>query len=147
MEPSAWTAVRVRHSEQTLIDHGLSVYSVAARYDAIGDLAALSQIITEAEAPDSALQQVTAVLPGHRGHRLGLLVKIDMLDLTGREPAVRHFLTGNAGANAHMIAINEQLGQGSAGTRSSTSRASARLSRRSPGGATAADHAASLWQP
>jgi RimJ/RimL family protein N-acetyltransferase len=30
--------------------------------------------------------------------------------LQEREPAVRHIETGNAGANAHMIAINEQLG-------------------------------------
>ena len=111
MEPSAWTAERVRQSEQALIDHKLSLYSVAARHDSTGDFAALTQILTEADQPDWAFQQVTAVLSEHRGHRLGLLVKIDMLDLvTGHEPAVRHFLTGNAGANAHMIAINEQLG-------------------------------------
>lgn len=34
-----------------------------------------------------------------------------MLDLlAGREPSVRHILTGNAGDNQHMIAINELLG-------------------------------------
>ncbi len=51
------------------------------------------------------------VLAGHRGHRLGLLVKVVMLEwLTEAEPAIRRILTGNAGANAHMIAINERLG-------------------------------------
>jgi RimJ/RimL family protein N-acetyltransferase len=54
---------------------------------------------------------VTAVVPAHRGHRLGLLVKIAMLELLAeREPAIRRIYTGNAGSNAHMIAINEQLG-------------------------------------
>ncbi len=111
IEPSVWTAERVRESEQSMIDHGLTLYSVAARHDASGNLAALTQVITEADTPDWAFQQITAVLSGHRGHRLGLLVKIGMIGLVmAREPAVRHFHTGNAGANAHMIAINERLG-------------------------------------
>jgi GNAT superfamily N-acetyltransferase len=110
-EPWAWTADRVRQSEQTIIDHELALYSVAARHDATGDFAALTQVCTEADNPDWAFQQVTAVLPKHRGHRLGLLVKIAMLDLLAvHEPAVRRIETSNAGANAHMIAINEQLG-------------------------------------
>jgi RimJ/RimL family protein N-acetyltransferase len=54
---------------------------------------------------------VTAVLPEHRGHRLGLLVKIAMLDLLASQaPDVDRIFTGNAGSNQHMIAINEQLG-------------------------------------
>ncbi len=54
---------------------------------------------------------ITAVLPEHRGHRLGLLVKAEMLALlTANEPAIRHVVTGNADSNRHMIAINEQLG-------------------------------------
>ena len=47
----------------------------------------------------------------HRGRRLGLLVKLEMLVLlTGREPQLATIITGNADANQHMIAINEQLG-------------------------------------
>ncbi len=111
VEPRVWTAERVREAEQSMIDHGLTLYSVAARHDASGNLAALTQVITEADTPDWAFQQITAVLSGHRGHRLGLLVKIGVIGLVmAREPAVRRFQTGNAGANAHMIAINEQLG-------------------------------------
>jgi GNAT superfamily N-acetyltransferase len=110
-DPTAWTAERVRQSEQTMIDHELAIYAIAARHDATGDLAALTQVCTEASTPDWAFQQITAVLPKHRGHRLGLLTKIAMLDLLATEqPAVRRIQTGNAGANAHMIAINEQLG-------------------------------------
>jgi GNAT superfamily N-acetyltransferase len=111
MEPSAWPADRVRESERTMIEHQLTIYSVAARHDGTGDLAALTQMCTEADTPDWAFQQITAVRPDHRGHRLGLLVKIAMMDLlAAHEPAVRRIQTGNAGSNAHMIAINEQLG-------------------------------------
>jgi len=111
VEPQVWDAARIRHSEQTLIEHKLTCYAVAARHDVSGELVALTEMVTEAETPDWAFQQITAVLPGHRGHRLGLLVKVAMLEqLLTQLPAVRYIQTGNAGANAHMIAINEQLG-------------------------------------
>ena len=111
MEPSAWTADRVLQSEQTMVEHRLAIYSVAARHDTTGQFAALTQVCAEADSPDWAVQQITAVRPEHRGHRLGLLTKIAMLELLAKlEPGVRRIQTGNAGANAHMIAINEQLG-------------------------------------
>jgi len=40
-----------------------------------------------------------------------MLIKIAMFDLLAtHQPALRHIETGNAGGNAHLIAINEQLG-------------------------------------
>lgn len=111
IELTNWTPDRIRRMERLMAENGLTLYSVAARHDASGELAALTQLCTELHTPEWAFQQLTAVLPGHRGHRLGLLVKIANLELLAeREPGVRHIQTGNAGANAHMIAINEQLG-------------------------------------
>jgi GNAT superfamily N-acetyltransferase len=111
VEPSAWNADRLRRSEQSMIEHGLTNYAVAARHDATARIAALTEICTEVDTPDWGFQQITAVLPEHRGHRLGLLIKIAMLELlTRHEPNVRHIQTGNADANQHMIAINEELG-------------------------------------
>ena len=50
-------------------------------------------------------------MPAHRGHRLGLLVKIAMMQLVSEhEPDVRHIQTFNAHTNDHMVAINQQLG-------------------------------------
>ena len=47
----------------------------------------------------------------HRGHRLGLLVKVAMLEwLAEREPQLTRIVTGNADGNEHMIAINDELG-------------------------------------
>ncbi len=56
-------------------------------------------------------QLITAVTRKHRGHRLGLIVKIAMLDLLATaEPQLERIVTWNAQANEHMIAVNEALG-------------------------------------
>jgi GNAT superfamily N-acetyltransferase len=111
VEPEAMDAERIRDLERTCLASGQQFYSVAARHDATRRLVGITQIIVEADTPDWGFQMDTAVLPAHRGHRLGLLVKAEMLDLlAAREPAVRHILTGNAESNRHMVAINEQLG-------------------------------------
>jgi GNAT superfamily N-acetyltransferase len=104
-------ADRVRAIELTTADPEFGFYSVAARHDASGALAALSQVITNAELPAEALQALTAVDRPHRGHRLGLLVKVAMHQWLARaEPGVRDVFTWNSQTNAHMIAINERLG-------------------------------------
>jgi RimJ/RimL family protein N-acetyltransferase len=47
----------------------------------------------------------------HRGHRLGLFLKIAMLRwLAEQEPQLRYLETWNAASNAHMIRVNEILG-------------------------------------
>jgi hypothetical protein len=47
---------------------------------------------------------------------LGLLVKTAMLELLAQaEPQLKVIMTGNARANDHMIAVNEQLGYEVAG--------------------------------
>lgn len=64
-------------------------------------------------APDAAMarQWATLVHPAHRGHRLGLAVKVRQLQEVGqRHPHLRTIGTSNAETNAHMVAINERLG-------------------------------------
>ncbi|MCA2225212.1 hypothetical protein [Nonomuraea aurantiaca] len=51
------------------------------------------------------------MLREHRGHRLGLLLKIgNLLWLRDREPHIERLITWNAVSNAHMLAINEAMG-------------------------------------
>jgi GNAT superfamily N-acetyltransferase len=86
-------------------------YNVAAVQDATGEMAAFTQVIVDPEVPEWAYQELTAVTRAHRGHRLGLLVKTAMLELLAvSEPRIERIQTGNAAANEHMIAVNEQLG-------------------------------------
>jgi RimJ/RimL family protein N-acetyltransferase len=111
IEPTAWDADRIRKMEEAILARGMGYYTVVSRHTASGQLVALTEIAIDPETPGWAFQQLTSVRRGYRGHRLGLLVKIAMLDfLAEREPDLKHIFTGNAGANDHMIAINEVLG-------------------------------------
>ena len=86
-------------------------YVVAAVHDATGNLAAMTHLVVDPEMPQWGRQGLTAVTRTHRGHRLGLLVKLAMIGwLAEAEPAVERIETGNASANAHMIAVNDALG-------------------------------------
>jgi GNAT superfamily N-acetyltransferase len=110
-EPQQWDVDRVRQEDRRTVVQGLRSYSVAARHPATGALAGLTQLLIEPEHPDWAFQALTVVARAHRGHRLGLLVKVAMLDLLAeREPQLARILTGNADGNEHMIAINAELG-------------------------------------
>jgi len=110
-EAEQWDAARVRADEHRVADQGLRFYTVAARADLGGELAAITQLGVDPAQPGWAVQELTAVVRPHRGHRLGLRVKVAMLDLlAGREPQVTQILTHNAGGNEHMIAINTELG-------------------------------------
>ena len=54
---------------------------------------------------------LTVVQPEHRGHRLGLAVKLANLDALARQaPGVRLIVTGNAAVNGPMIAVNDMMG-------------------------------------
>jgi RimJ/RimL family protein N-acetyltransferase len=110
-EVKLWDVARVREAEQRIADQGLHHYAVAARHDRTGELVALTELEVDPPAPDWGYQGLTVVARAHRGHRLGLLVKVAMLELLAdREPHLERIVTGNADSNEHMIAINGELG-------------------------------------
>ncbi len=86
-------------------------YTVAARHDGTGELAGLTEIAVDPADPGWGFQVFTVVTRTHRGHRLGLLLKIAMMEfLATAEPQLERITTWNAQANEHMIAINEAIG-------------------------------------
>jgi GNAT superfamily N-acetyltransferase len=103
---------RLRAAEQRSVIQGTREYSVAAIQDGTGEMAALTQVTVDpAGEPGWAYQQLTAVTRPHRGHRLGMLLKVAMLGwLAEAEPRLRHIMTFNAVPNQYMIAVNEALG-------------------------------------
>jgi RimJ/RimL family protein N-acetyltransferase len=111
-EPAIWDADRVRERTGLALRAGLlRGYSVAAICDATGEMAGLTEVSIDPEQPAWGWQQLTAVVRAHRGHRLGLLVKTEMLSwLAAAEPQIEQIETGNAAVNKYMIAVNEQLG-------------------------------------
>ena len=110
--PAVWDAQRVRERVNGLRPaYAVQTYAVAARHEATGELAALTEMAVDPADPGWAHQMLTGVTRKHRGHRLGLLVKIAMLELLrSTEPQVERIDTWNAESNGYMIAVNEALG-------------------------------------
>jgi len=106
-----WTADRIRMLDERVAGQGLHFYTVAARHEPGGDLVALTRIGVDPLEPGWGFQELTVVAATHRGHRLGMLVKVAMLDLLAeREPRLANIVTETADSNEHMIAINAALG-------------------------------------
>jgi GNAT superfamily N-acetyltransferase len=102
---------RTRQVEHNLAEMGRRFYSVAARCDQTGEIAAWTNLNVDPLVPAWGHQGLTAVTRAHRGHRLGMLVKVVMLQqLADAEPDLRYVMTGNAGTNKHMISINDEIG-------------------------------------
>ena len=110
-EPERWTPERYREREQRVAASGQVVLCTAARHDASGQIVALTDIGLASAQPDIAYQWATIVLPSHRGHRLGMLVKLANLEfLRTSRPRVQMLNTWNAAINDHMVGINEAIG-------------------------------------
>jgi GNAT superfamily N-acetyltransferase len=111
LEDEVFSPERVRAFERGQKERGRRSYRIVARHRATGELAGHTLVSVDSEHPGFGLQYDTSVVRSHRGHRLGLLLKIEMLRWLGdAEPQLRVLDTWNAATNAHMIAVNEQLG-------------------------------------
>lgn len=78
--------------------------------EATGEVVAYTELVLD---PDitRAQQSGTIVLPEHRGHRLGLAVKVaNLVALQAGYPQRRDVATINAHDNPWMVGINERLG-------------------------------------
>jgi len=106
-----WSEARLREVERNAADTALRLYQVGVRHDATGELARLTRIAVVEEDPPWAYQWDTVVVAANRGHRPGLVVKLEMLRwLADAQPALTTVETDNAGSNRHMIAVNEASG-------------------------------------
>lgn len=111
VEDEVFTAERVRAYEDHTMDAGYRFYRLLVRHRDTGELAGHTVVVVDAERPELAHQHDTSVLREHRGHRLGLLLKAEMMRwLAAVEPRIEVLDTWNAESNDHMIAVNERLG-------------------------------------
>ncbi len=102
---------RLRDLETAARGRGHRVYRVIARHRATGEVGGHTVVLTHPLQPDVAGQGDTAVARHHRGHRLGIRVKIDMMHwLAEVEPQVKIIETWNNVDNNFMINVNEALG-------------------------------------
>lgn len=105
-----WSADRVAARDALFLATGRRQFGVLA-YAADGTCVATTELFVNQVASWRALQGGTLVLPGHRGHRLGLALKlVNLRAVRERYPDCRHVFTVVAGVNAPMNAVNELLG-------------------------------------
>lgn len=110
IEDEVFPPQRIRDYETAQLARG-RLYRVLARHRESGELAGHTVVHVDAERHPLADQHDTSVVRAHRGHRLGLLLKSEMLLwLRDAEPGVAAVDTWNAESNDHMISVNERLG-------------------------------------
>ncbi len=110
-EPEAYPLERLQRYEQAMLARQQHLYRLMARHRVTGDWAGHTILVVDEHRPGIGIQEDTTVVPGHRGHRLGLLLKASMLLWMRTErPELALIDTWNAESNAHMIAVNERLG-------------------------------------
>lgn len=111
LDEEVWDEARVRHVEAQLDAMGRTRITTAAVHQATGHIVAFTEIVIPRSAPESVWQTDTLVMSEHRGHGLGLLMKVvNAAAVMEAFPAVRTVSTWNAAMNQHMIAINDELG-------------------------------------
>jgi GNAT superfamily N-acetyltransferase len=110
-EEEVWTLDRLREQDGLRAARRNSALAAVALHRPSGRLVAFSELELADDTPHQAWQENTIVDPAHRGHRLGLAVKLANLDfLAEHAPDVRTIRTSNAQENAPMIAVNDMLG-------------------------------------
>jgi GNAT superfamily N-acetyltransferase len=100
----------IRTRERNAEAVGDAIVRTIAVHKGSGEVAANTVIYVHGDQAH-ARQAITIVDPAHRGHRLGLLVKLaNLRRLRAHFGHVTTLWTGNADTNANMVAINDLLG-------------------------------------
>ncbi|PKH43575.1 hypothetical protein SAMN05192575_10437 [Nocardioides alpinus] len=110
LEASEWTPDRIRAAEQRQVGIGRHVQtSMAIAPD--GSVAGVSDVRIDDTDHEHGQVGITIVDPAHRGHRLGLALKLATHDLVlAAHPSLVSVDTSNAEVNTWMNAVNEALG-------------------------------------
>lgn len=111
LEEEQWDAARVREAERKALEMDAEVLVSAAKHLPTGRLVGHTVLMVFNANPAVAFQDDTLVLRGHRGHRLGMLLKAaNLVRLREELPEAARVWTWNAAENRYMLAINDQLG-------------------------------------
>jgi hypothetical protein len=110
IEDEVWDPARLRAQEERAAKARRRDVTTFAVHSS-GEVAAMTELFVNETVPHRGFQSGTLVVPAHRGHRLGLAVKVaNQRALAERFPELAWIVTGNADVNTHMNAINDRLG-------------------------------------
>ncbi|MGV8912044.1 MAG: GNAT family N-acetyltransferase [Rhodoglobus sp.] len=113
LEPpkDVWTVDRIRENESRLIAGALTPVVAAVEHVETGGLVGFTGLNVPQEPGRAIPQGNTIVIREHRGHRLGMLVKVlNLAHLDRVAPGHPSVITYNAEENRHMLAVNEAVG-------------------------------------
>jgi len=109
-EAESYDAARIRARDACRLACGRHTVTTGA-LDGAGRLVAFTQLGGYSTVTWYAHQWDTIVAPEHRGHRLGMLIKVVNLDYARvQRPELRVIDTWNADSNPYMVGINEAMG-------------------------------------
>lgn len=107
----AWDAERVHALDDTRDASPRTMLVVAAEHVPSRTLAGFTELYVPPEVERPVEQNDTLVLKDHRGHRLGMLLKLANLQyLAETHPGHPSVVTFNAEENRPMLAVNEAIG-------------------------------------
>lgn len=110
-EDEVFDLARLRDIEAARLGRGDHLYRIAARHKETGVIGGHTVMVVNPLQPSYGSQGDTAVHRDHRGHRLGLLLKIEMMRwLAEVEPQITEITTWNHADNRYMIDVNEAIG-------------------------------------
>ncbi|MDO8147481.1 GNAT family N-acetyltransferase [Isoptericola sp. b515] len=111
LEPEHWDAERLRFEIEQGRSVGHQFVTTCVEHEPSGELVAATLLDHDPQHPAYSEQETTVVMPEHRGHRLGLLVKcVNLREHVRRWPAVERIWTWNNEDNPYMLAINIAMG-------------------------------------
>jgi GNAT superfamily N-acetyltransferase len=110
-EAEVWDEDRVRDLDARRAAEGRRYLTTAVRHIASDSLVGFTELNVPVEAHRPVFNHNTLVVAEHRGHRLGMLVKLANLRFL-QETAPGHpaIYTWNAEENRHMLDVNEAMG-------------------------------------
>ena len=111
VDEEPWDAARIEHYDDSIGTSGRIRLTVAAEHRETGRLVAFTELSIPDDRTRAAQQLDTLVLAEHRGHQLGMLIKIaNLRALNAIVPAPQLVYTFNAEENRHMLDVNEAVG-------------------------------------
>lgn len=106
-----YTVERVRDADQRMLLSPRTALTAAVEHVPSGRLVGFTVLSAPSEPDRAVAQEDTLVLREHRGHNLGMLLKVaNIINLQQQRPELPSITTFNAEENRHMLSVNEAVG-------------------------------------
>jgi len=106
-----WSVERLIEHEERLAASPRTLVTAAVEHVPTGTIAGFSTLSVPSELDRTISQEDTLVRREHRGHRLGMLLKLaNLAEVQRLSPGHPAIITFNAEENRHMLDVNEAVG-------------------------------------